>query len=231
MMALILSIETSTPVCSVALHADGVLQGLKEVDLPGAHSERLLGLIEGLLETCQVKLEEVNAVAVSEGPGSYTGLRIGVSTAKGLCFAGNKSLIGVNTLAALARGAMNDLDSSAVVISMLDARRMEVYREVFDAEMNSIEKLDAEVIDESSFKKYLERAPVYFIGDAVAKVKEVISHPNAVFLENRISAKQVGEIAWEKFQKNELEDLAYFVPNYLKEFKVLKSKKNPLLMS
>lgn len=231
MMSMILSIETSTPVCSVALHANGVLKGLKEIDLPGAHAERLLGLIEELLETCQVKFDDISAVGVSEGPGSYTGLRIGVSTAKGLCFAWNKPLIGVNTLAALARGVKEDLKPTVKVISMLDARRMEVYREVFDSEMNSIEKLDSEIIDETSFKKFLDQAPVYFIGDAVPKVKEVISHPNAIFLENRISAKQVGEIAWDKFQKEEFEDLAYFVPNYLKEFKVLKSKKNPLLMS
>jgi len=154
-----------------------------------------------------------------------------VSTAKGLCFAWGIPLIGVSTLAALARGAKSKLNSSSIVVSMLDARRMEVYREIYDSNFNPISSLDSEVIDESSFHTYLQKTEVVFIGDAVPKVKEMIINENAVFLEDRISAIQVGELAWIKYQKNEFENLAYFVPNYLKEFKVLKSKKNPLLMS
>ncbi|MBB6325873.1 tRNA threonylcarbamoyladenosine biosynthesis protein TsaB [Algoriphagus iocasae] len=230
-MALILSIETSTPVCSVALHDNGELLRVKEIDLPGAHSERLIGLIQELLEEKSLDGKDISAVAVSEGPGSYTGLRIGVSTAKGLCFAWGIPLIGVSTLAALARGAKSKLNSSSIVVSMLDARRMEVYREIYDSNFNPISSLDSEVIDESSFDSYLQKTEVIFIGDAVPKAKEVIINENAVFLEDRISAIQVGELAWIKYQKNEFENLAYFVPNYLKEFKVLKSKKNPLLMS
>lgn len=230
-MALILSIETSTPVCSVALHDNGELLRVKEIDLPGAHSERLIGLIQELLEEKSLEGKDLSAVAVSEGPGSYTGLRIGVSSAKGLCFAWGIPLIGVSTLAALARGAKRKLNSSSIVVSMLDARRMEVYREIYDSNFNPISSLDAEVIDESSFDSYLQKTEVIFIGDAVPKAKEVIINENAVFLEDRISAIQVGELAWIKYQKNEFENLAYFVPNYLKEFKVLKSKKNPLLMS
>ena len=230
-MALILSIETSTPVCSVSLHENGELLGVKEIDLPGAHSERLIGLIQELLEEKSLDGKDISAVAVSEGPGSYTGLRIGVSTAKGLCFAWGIPLIGVSTLAALARGAKSKLNSSSIVVSMLDARRMEVYREIYDSNFNPISSLDSEVIDESSFDSYLQKTEVIFIGDAVPKAKEVIINENAVFLEDRISAIQVGELAWIKYQKNEFENLAYFVPNYLKEFKVLKSKKNPLLMS
>ena len=230
-MALILSIETSTPVCSVALHDNGELLRVKEIDLPGAHSERLIGLIQELLEEKSLDGKDISAVAVSEGPGSYTGLRIGVSTAKGLCFAWGIPLIGVSTLAALARGAKSKLNSSSIVVSMLDARRMEVYREIYDSNFNPISSLDSEVIDENSFHSYLQKTEVVFIGDAVPKVKEVIINENAVFLEDRISAVQVGELAWIKYQKNEFENLAYFAPNYLKEFKVLKSKKNPLLMS
>lgn len=230
-MALILSIETSTPVCSVALHENGVLQGVREVEIPGAHSERLIGLIDELLKEFQSKGEDLAAIAVSEGPGSYTGLRIGVSTAKGLAFAWSIPLIGVRTLAALARGAKSKLLPNSKIIALLDARRMEVYREIFDSGMNSVASLDSEVVDATSFKMYLESGIVLFIGDAVTKVKEVITHQNAVFLEEKISAVLVGEIAWGKFLKSEFEDLAYFVPNYLKEFKVLKSKKNPLLMS
>ncbi len=230
-MALILSLETSTSVCSVAIHENGSLLGVKEVEIPGAHSERLIGLIGELLEECQFAGEALSAIAVSEGPGSYTGLRIGVSTAKGLAFAWSIPLIGVSTLAALARSAKSKLEANSKVIAMLDARRMEVYREIFDSQLNSLAFLNSEIVESNSFDKYLDTGEVLFLGDAVPKVRGVISHQNAVFLEQRISAVQVGEIAWIKFQQSEFENLAYFVPNYLKEFKVLKSKKNPLLMS
>ncbi|MEN2284262.1 tRNA (adenosine(37)-N6)-threonylcarbamoyltransferase complex dimerization subunit type 1 TsaB [Algoriphagus sp. SE2] len=230
-MALILSLETSTPVCSVALHDNGSLLGVKEIEVPGAHSERLIGLIDDLLNECQCNKNKLAAVAVSEGPGSYTGLRIGVSTAKGLAFALSIPLIGVSTLKALARGASSKVQPNSKIIALLDARRMEVYREIFDHDLNSIALLDSEVIESTSFAKYLEEGYVLFIGDAVPKVKEVITNDNAVFLEEKISATHIGEIGWTKFQKNEFENLAYFVPNYLKEFKVLKSKKNPLLIS
>jgi len=230
-MSLILSLETSTSVCSVALHEEGALLGVREVEIPGAHSERLIGLIDELLKEFNIEGKELTAIAVSEGPGSYTGLRIGVSTAKGLSFAWGKPLIGVSTLAALARGVISKQESNSKIIAMLDAKRMEVYREIFDFEMNSVVSLDSEIIEFNSFEKYLELGEVLFIGDAVPKVKQVITHRNAIFLEERISATQVGEIAWIKYQKNEFENLAYFVPNYLKEFKVLKSKKNPFLTS
>ena len=230
-MAFILSLETSTPVCSVALHQNGVLLGVKEIDQPGAHSERLIGLIEDLLKDSNLETSQLGAIAVSEGPGSYTGLRIGVSTAKGLAFAFGIPLLGVSTLAAQARGVGAELENDAVIVSMLDARRMEVYREIFDKDQNSIKFLEAEEINELSYSEFLDRGKVYFIGDAVVKVREIISHKNAVFIDKSISAVEVGEIAWLKYQKSEFEDLAYFTPNYLKEFKVLKSKKNPLLLS
>ncbi|MBN3583770.1 tRNA (adenosine(37)-N6)-threonylcarbamoyltransferase complex dimerization subunit type 1 TsaB [Algoriphagus aestuarii] len=230
-MAKILSIETSTPVCSVALHENGELVGVKEIELPGAHSERLIGLVDELLQESKIEGKHISAVAVSEGPGSYTGLRIGVSTAKGLCFAWGVPLIGVSTLAALARGAKNKMGAKSLVVSMLDARRMEVYREIYNSDFLPISNLDSELIDENSFQSLLMDSEVIFIGDAVPKVKNVVLHDNAVFLDDGISAVQVGELAWTKYQKSDFEDLAYFVPNYLKEFKVLKSKKNPLLLS
>lgn len=230
-MGLILSLETSTPVCSIAVHSRGDLLGARETNEHGGHSEKLIGLIDELLTSLDLKGNNLDAIAVSEGPGSYTGLRIGVSTAKGLSFAWGKPIIGIGTLASLARGAAGKSTSGSKIIAMLDARRMEVYREIFDAEFNSIEKLNSEIIDESSFAAFLQEGQVFFIGDAVTKVRNVIHHENAVFLNESISATQMGELAWKKFQKQEFEDLAYFVPNYLKDFKVLKSKKNPLLMS
>lgn len=229
-MAVILSLETSTPVCSIAIHQDGMLLREKSLDLPGAHSEKLMGMIEKILEECNLTIEQINAIAVSEGPGSYTGLRIGVSVAKGLAFAGDIPLIGISTLAALANGAKSRMEDPGCMVAMLDARRMEVYREVFDSDLNTISELDSEIIDEKSFSTFLEKAKVYFVGDAVQKVSEVINHPNAVYLEGKISAEYVGVLAYDKFQKEEFADLAYFVPNYLKEFKALQSKKNPLLI-
>lgn len=229
-MAVILSLETSTPICSVSLHNNGVLLGEKSLDVPGAHSEKLMSMIEALLDECNLSNEQITAVAVSEGPGSYTGLRIGVSVAKGLAFANDIPLIGIGTLKALAYAAKSQVKEAGVIIAMLDARRMEVYREVFDQNLKSIEKLDSEIIDENSYLKLLDRGKVYFVGDAVKKVSEVIGHPNAVFLDVPISADYVGVLAHEKFQKDEFADLAYFVPNYLKEFKALQSKKNPLLI-
>jgi tRNA threonylcarbamoyladenosine biosynthesis protein TsaB len=229
-MAVILSLETSTPICSIALHESGALIREKSLDLPGAHSEKLMGMIDTLLDECQFTVEDVEAVAVSEGPGSYTGLRIGVSVAKGLAFAREIPLIAISTLKAMAYGTKSYVNDNGLIVAMLDARRMEVYREVFDQELHSVNKLDSEIIDEESFTCLLDRGKVYFVGDAVKKVSEVILHPNAVFLDIPISANYVGALGYEKFQREEFADLAYFVPNYLKEFKALQSKKNPLLI-
>ncbi|WP_425637724.1 tRNA (adenosine(37)-N6)-threonylcarbamoyltransferase complex dimerization subunit type 1 TsaB [Algoriphagus yeomjeoni] len=229
-MAVILSLETSTPICSIALHKDGVLMKEKSLDVPGAHSEKLMEMIDSLLGECQLAMENVEAVAVSEGPGSYTGLRIGVSVAKGLAFAGDIPLISISTLKALAYGAKSQIKGKGLIVAMLDARRMEVYREVFDQELETVTKLDSEIIDEESFSNLFEKCKVYFVGDAVKKVAEVIHHTNAVFLDVPISAEYVGSLAFQKFQMEEFADLAYFVPNYLKEFKALQSKKNPLLI-
>lgn len=229
-MPIILSLETSTPICSIALHRDGILLGEKSLDVPGAHSEKLMGMIEALLDDCKLTVSEISAIAVSEGPGSYTGLRIGVSVAKGFAFARDLPLISVSTLKAMAYGAKSKIDDKGLIVAMLDARRMEAYREVFDQDLNSICKLDSEIIDDSSFSDLLEKGKVNFVGDAVEKVSKVIQHENAVFLNLKISATYIGVLAFEKFEKGEFADLAYFVPNYLKEFKALQSKKNPLLI-
>ncbi|WP_192346429.1 tRNA (adenosine(37)-N6)-threonylcarbamoyltransferase complex dimerization subunit type 1 TsaB [Algoriphagus sp. Y33] len=229
-MAVILSLETSTPVCSIAVHQKGVLLGKKSLDVPGAHSEKLMGMIQSLLEECSLTINQINAVAVSEGPGSYTGLRIGVSVGKGLAYAGDIPLIAVSTLKALSYGARVQIKNQGLIVAMLDARRMEIYWEVFDYDLNSVRELDSEIIDAGSFSGLLEKGTVFFVGDAVKKVSEVIAHPNAVFLDVKISAEYIGVLAFEKFLRAEFADVAYFVPNYLKEFKALQSKKNPLLI-
>lgn len=227
-MAIILSIETSTSICSVALHKNGNLLGLREIVETGAHAQKLMGLIDSLLAEQKLDAKELSAIAVSEGPGSYTGLRIGVSTAKGLAFSGSLPLIGVGALKALALGARHHTQTQGVIVSMLDARRMEVYKEIFDSGLNIISPIDAEIIDENSFQNLLEKGKVYFVGDAVDKVSQVISHPNANFLRIAVSADLIGKEAFVKYQNQEFENLAYFVPNYLKEFKALHSKKNLL---
>lgn len=227
-MAYILAIETSTAICSIALHRSGELIGLLESDQQGVHAERIMLMIEEVLQAAHLDFGDLNAVAVSEGPGSYTGLRIGVSTAKGISFAQNIPLIGISPLRALADQV--NLQSGEWVVPMMDARRMEVYRLVMDSQGNQVEDLEPEIVNSDSYKSYLERGKVYFVGDAVEKVRQVLLHPNAVFLSApSFSAAHYGQIAFESFQKGEFVNLAYFVPNYLKEFKALQSKKNPLL--
>lgn len=224
----ILSIETSTPICSVAVHANGELSSLLELEEPSVHAEKLVILIDQVVESAGLQLHELDAIAVSAGPGSYTGLRIGVSTAKGLALGLDKPLIGVDTLQAIASAL--PMSEGELVIPVLDARRMEVYMEVYDWRMNAIEELRPEILSEDSFENFLKMGKVYFIGDAVDKLKTVVQSENACFISDlSFSAQHMGRIAFGKFLKKEFSNLAYFVPNYLKEFKALHSKKNPLL--
>ena len=227
-MSLILSIETAVSVCSVALHKEGELLGLLELHQENVHAQKLMPAINSLLEQVGVFTSQLSAVAVSEGPGSYTGLRIGVSTAKGIAFAHNIPLIGVGSLDALAKQLVGLVEPSSIIVPMIDARRMEVYSMVFDHQLEELEPLQPVVVEENSYQAFLDRGIVYFLGDGAKKVSEVIRHPNARFLKRTNSAMTIGELATIKFKKNDFEDLAYFEPNYLKEFRVLKSKKNPL---
>lgn len=228
-MAFILSLETSTTLCSVALHRQGELLSLRELDEAGAHSARLMELVQACLAEGGVGLKEVDAIAVSSGPGSYTGLRIGVSSAKGLALALQRPIIGVGAMRVLAQAVKSEVVPTVRIIPMLDARRMEVYAQVFDENLKEMGAVTSVVLNEHSFQNHLERYPVRFVGDGVPKAKELIHHPNAHFSQISISAKFMGEVAWEKFLNREFEDLIYFAPDYLKEFKVLKSKKNLLL--
>ena len=227
-MGLILSIETATFVCSVALHQDGRLVGNLELFQENVHGQKLMPLIAGLLSQAGVKVCELDAVAVSRGPGSYTGLRIGISTAKGLAFAQDIPIIGVDTLDALALRVKPFATPADFVIPMIDARRMEVYCKVLDGEMAELNALVPKIIDESSFEYYLSKGRVFFLGDSNQKVEDVISHENAVFLPLFNSSVSVGKIAALKYEEGEFEDLAYFEPNYLKEFRVVKAKKTLL---
>lgn len=222
-MSYILNIETATTNCSVSLSKEGETFILKEdYDSNYSHAERLHVYIETVLEQAKLSLKQIDAISVSKGPGSYTGLRIGVSTAKGLCFAADKPLISVPTLEALAHQVKAE---DGVIVPMLDARRMEVYSAVFDTDYKAIRNTQAQVLDETSFQDYLKQGKVYFIGNGVEKTKSLINHPNAVFVEGKLpSANNMSQIAYHKYKKDDIEDVAYFEPYYLKDFIAIKPK-------
>ncbi len=222
-MALLLCLETTTTNCSVALAKDGEILALKEdMGLNYSHAERLHIYIAEVLEQAKVSKTDIDAVAVSEGPGSYTGLRIGVSAAKGLCFALNIPLIATNTLKAL---AMQAKEEYAFVIPVLDARRMEVYSTVFDNQLGEIRGIEAQVVEEDSFLSYLEEGSVLFIGNGATKLKDLIKHPNAHFETEALpSAREMVILAEAKNKISDTVDVAYFEPFYLKDFYVTTKK-------
>ncbi len=223
-MVIILSIETASTNCSVALSKNGKNLAVKEdYNTQYSHAERLHVFIAQILEKNAITPNQLTAIAVSKGPGSYTGLRIGVSAAKGLCYALDIPLISVSTLEALAHQVSVP---SGFIIPLLDARRMEVYSAVFSSEYKAIREIKAEVIDATSFARYLEQDKVYFIGNGVAKTAEVISHKHAIFKKGKLpSARTISSIAYAKYVNNDLEDVAYFEPYYLKDFIAIKPKK------
>ncbi len=181
-----------------------------------SHAERLHIYMDNAIKDGNINPSDLDAIAISKGPGSYTGLRIGVSAAKGLCYALDKPLISIPTLEVLAHRIKIE---AGIIVSMLDARRMEVYCAVFDREYNLIRDTKAEVLNTSSFDEYLEKGKVYFIGNGVEKTKGLISHDNAVFVENKLpSAHEMCNLSYTKFTKKQYEDLAYFEPFYLKDF-------------
>ncbi len=223
MSSLILSIETTTTNCSVSLSKEGETLLLKEdYGENFSHAERLHVYINELLKEANVVREALDAVAVSKGPGSYTGLRIGVSAAKGLCYALDIPLISVSTLEALAYQVKVD---KGIIIPMLDARRLEVYSAVFSSKHESLREIKAEVLNEESYSEYLESNPVYFIGNGVEKTKALIAHENAHFIEGKLpSANEMGVLAYKKHKKSDIENVAYFEPFYLKDFVAIKPK-------
>ena len=220
-MALILNLETATTVCSVALGENGKLLSIKEINKDYTHAENLTVFIEQVLASANVKLTHLDAVAISKGPGSYTGLRIGTSTAKGLCYALNKPLIAINTLKQISLGfSTSNPHSSNLYCPMIDARRMEVYCAIYDSENNEIRKTSAEIIDEYSFADILEKHRIFFFGDGAAKCKiKLANHPNAIFVDNILpSAKNMIQLSEQNFNSAGFEDVAYFEPFYLKDF-------------
>jgi tRNA threonylcarbamoyladenosine biosynthesis protein TsaB len=220
----ILNIETATKNCSVSIAKNGQTIALQELnDGKYSHAEKLHEFIKNVMDEVKIKFADLKAVAVSKGPGSYTGLRIGVSTAKGICFALDIPLIVTDTLQAL---AMTITIENGIKIPLLDARRMEVYSSVFTNKNEQIRAVKAEVITTEAFLDYLNEKKVYFLGDGAAKCKELITHKNAVFEEDKFpSANEMGILSYSKFKNQEFEDVAYFEPFYLKDFLITISKK------
>ncbi|WP_353086899.1 tRNA (adenosine(37)-N6)-threonylcarbamoyltransferase complex dimerization subunit type 1 TsaB [Flavobacterium sp.] len=217
-MALLLCLETATRNCSVALAREGQVISLREKAEEGyTHAEKLHVFIEEVLQEAGVLASELDAVAVSKGPGSYTGLRIGVSAAKGLCYALQIPLISVSTLQILAHATpVNE----GYIIPLIDARRMEVYTAVFDAYGKPLSAVEAMILNETSFEAW--QGPCTFVGDCMPKAKTVLTHPRFQFLESVIfpSAQTMAKLAETLYQEKQFEDVAYFEPFYLKNFMV-----------
>jgi len=222
-LSYILNIETATKNCSVALAKEGKTILCKEIAEEGySHAERLHVFIEEIIKEAGITFQDISAIAVSQGPGSYTGLRIGVSAAKGLCFALDIPLIAVDTLQVLASQAKV---SNGLIIPMLDARRMEVYSAIFTPNFENKRGVQAEIITENSFEELQET--LYFVGDCAEKCKPVLTKDNFIFLEEikYPSAKEMSFLSFEKYKKNDTVDVAYFEPYYLKDFMMTVSKK------
>lgn len=218
-MSLILNIDTSTSVCSVALAKAGKVIALKESNEGLNHSVLLGTYIDEILKENQMDVHQLDAVAISMGPGSYTGLRIGVSMAKGLCFGAGKPLIAVPTLQALALSVSARLNEDALYCPMIDARRMEVYTAFFDRANHTVVDTKAEIITENSFAGLLAEHQIYFFGNGSDKVKTVLTHPHARFMEKvETSARHMTLLAEQLFQAQQFADVAYFEPFYLKDF-------------
>ena len=230
-MSCILSIETSTSVCSVALSMDGEVL-FEKASFDGPSHAALLGVfIEEALSVLKGKGKKLDAVAVSSGPGSYTGLRIGVSVAKGLCFGFGIPLIGIHTLDIMAATAIKENKSAAgcLYCAMLDARRMEVYAAIYDSSLKLVRETTADIVEADTYSPYLEKGKICFFGNGAAKCKSVITSPNAIFIEDiHPLAVNMIPLAEQAFAAGQFEDTAYFEPFYLKEFQATIAKNKVL---
>src|SRR5690606_3651638 len=227
---LILQIETATAVCSVALSRNGITIAQAEIDSPNVHASKLTRLIEQVMDECSLKLGQLDAIAVSKGPGSYTGLRIGVSTAKGLCYALEKPLIAIDSLHALADGFIFDhpeLPASGLLYPMIDARRLEVYTATYSAAGAILKKTSAHVLDSEFFACQSGEGPFVLFGDGADKFEEVFLGDKRVRVVTHVrqSAANLTRLAYESFLISRFEDNAYFEPFYLKDFVPLQPKK------
>lgn len=228
-MACILNIETSTDVCSVAISDNGVVVFDREDHSGPNHAVKLGVFVDEALSYIDSRNIPLEAVAVSCGPGSYTGLRIGVSMAKGICYGRGAKLIAVPTLQLLAVPVLlaeQVKEDDAFIVPMLDARRMEVYAQVMDRALKEVRPIQADIVDADTYREYLDRGPVYFFGNGAAKCMETINHPNARLVKGiEPLAKNMAPLAEKRLAQEQFEDVAYFVPFYLKDFVAKMPKK------
>lgn len=228
-MSCILNIETSTSVCSVAVSNDAECIFNKEDHSGPNHAVKLGVFVDEALSFIDNHAIPLDYVAVSSGPGSYTGLRIGVSMAKGICYGRGVKLIGVPTLELLCVPVLlhhEEIEDNALIVPMLDARRMEVYAEVFDRALRPVRDIHSDIVDENTYKEYLDKGPVYFFGNGAAKCMKAINHPNAHLIDDvEPLARNMYPLAAKRVTQEKFEDVAYFVPFYLKEFVAKKPKK------
>jgi tRNA threonylcarbamoyladenosine biosynthesis protein TsaB len=219
---LILLIETSTELCSVAISkGDSILKYRSEIGNK-AHAKSLAPIVESLLNDLGISIKDLSAIAISEGPGSYTGLRVGVSFAKGICYASNIPLISISSLESVAQNAINLASKNDIsyqyIIPMIDARRMEVYSCIYNKKMEVTHPIEAKIIDDSSFSDILKDNKVLFCGNCTKKVESVINNKNAHFIDTQANALGMLKCALIKYNLNQFEDTAYFEPFYLKDF-------------
>ena len=224
-MALLLAIETTTKNCSVALFENSNLLHLKEQNSDEyLHAEKLTLFIKEVVKNTNITLKEIDGIVLSKGPGSYTGLRIGTSTAKGLCYSLTIPLVSVSTLKTMAFG-MSKKQDYKFYCPMIDARRMEVFASIYDQSNNEVREIRADIVDEYIYAQFLQDK-VLFFGDGALKCKAIINNPNAHFIDGVFpSAKDMGVLGFDKFIKKDFEDIASFEPYYLKDFLVGKKKK------
>ena len=223
MNPILLHIETATDVCSVALSRGEEIIGLKEEAGGNNHAKNLLPFVDEVLKQGSCKIANLNGVAVSIGPGSYTGLRIGVSTAKGIAYTAGIPVMAVSTLESIAQGAKalwsGTSTETVQIVPMIDARRMEVFTTCFTYNMQPLEEVSAKIIDENTFAELLSEQKILFCGNGMPKCRELLSSsPNACFIDAPVSAKNMLPTALRKWQNNDFENVAYFEPFYLKEY-------------
>jgi len=231
-MPTIINIETSTDVCSVSLCKDNKVVSLRENKEGLNHAKMLTLFVDELLKENKLDIKDLDAIGVSKGPGSYTGLRIGVSTAKGLCYGAQIPLIAISTLQAMSVDAINkskNTEDDTWFCPMIDARRMEVFCAFYDKNNNIQKDISAEIIDEKSFEEILNNRKVVFFGNGAEKCKNSITHKNAIFINNiKASAVNMAALSNESFINKQFEDVAYFEPFYLKDFVATTPKKKIL---
>lgn len=227
-MPIILNIETSTDICSICISQDGAVLSMKETERSYSHSEVIAVFIEECIKEAGIEITDLDAVSVSQGPGSYTALRIGASTAKGICFSLSIPLISIGTLDALSCSVREDVGENDLIIPMIDARRKEVYHCVFSSDGKLLVPVEPIILNEETFKEYASYDNILFCGDGVSKSKDILNLKNGVFYHKECSAIHMIALSEEKFFKNQFEDISYYEPFYYKGPNITVQKKNIL---